>query len=244
MSMVFTDINTGYIVGSNDKILKTTDSGDTWIPLTTGTTGAIFSCVRFADANTGFVAGGQTGNESFILRTDDAGAHWTPQPTGTSNYLNTVRFTDPANGFAAGDLGTIVKTTDGGAHWAVLNSGTTKNLRAIAMQSSTLGHAVGDTGTILRTVDGGGFPVGCPELQVSPRCLTLSPNPVSTLLTVSVPEAESGELVITDCRGREILRQRLAGPTAEVNVARLQAGLYFVRLTSGSRDGTGKFVKL
>ena len=64
----FADANTGWAVGLAGAMVKTTDGGDNWVPLTSGTLTA-FNAVYFADVNTGWVVG----RDGAIFKTESGG---------------------------------------------------------------------------------------------------------------------------------------------------------------------------
>jgi photosystem II stability/assembly factor-like uncharacterized protein len=93
---------------------------------------------------------------AFYFMVPGTRAQWNWQnslPQG--NHLNSVFFTGPYTGFAAGDGGTILKTTDAGLTWSSIYSGTWNRLLCIHFTSASTGFASGTFGTILRTTDGG-----------------------------------------------------------------------------------------
>src|SRR5215510_8150550 len=116
----FIDANNGFAVGAAGTILRTTDGGNNWIILASGTNDDLYS-VAFTDPNTGTVVG----NFGAILRTTDGGDHWTIQRDGMPDVLFGVSFTDTNNGAAVGSDGLILRTTDGGLNWTNQASGTT-----------------------------------------------------------------------------------------------------------------------
>ena len=67
-SVYFTDADTGYTVGSNGTILKTSNGGTNWTAQTSGTTNFL-SSVYFTDPNTGYVVG----SSGTILKTNNGG---------------------------------------------------------------------------------------------------------------------------------------------------------------------------
>lgn len=108
----FPTATTGYAVGSNGRILKSTDSGQTWSALTSGTTREL-RAVHFMNATTGIAAG-----DGIILKTTNGGNTWT-----TSNFpgqaFNDIHFINPAEGAVIGGGG-ILKTVNGGDFWAAV----------------------------------------------------------------------------------------------------------------------------
>ena len=118
-SVFFTDANTGYAVGSNGTIEKTTDGGVTWTDEYSGTSDDLYS-VFFTDPDTGYAAGGsyvteQSGLDLIsapysgtLLMTTDGGKSWSREAVGKFPLFS-VFFINPESGFAVGDYGTIVR---------------------------------------------------------------------------------------------------------------------------------------
>jgi gliding motility-associated-like protein len=141
--------NIGFAVGAGGRIVKTTNSGTTWITQTSGVTKDLNS-VCFSDINIGYIVG-QGGT---ILNTVDGGASWNSQLSVTANDLKSVFFAVTDTGYAVGNSGTIVKTTNGGGTWVLKSSGTS-DLKSVYFLDANTGYAVGSNGTILKTTDGG-----------------------------------------------------------------------------------------
>ena len=104
------DVNNGWAVGGDwngtdyvSIILRTSDSGTTWITQSGGTTSTLYS-VSFTDVNNGWAVG----NSGKILRTTNGGSNWTSQSSGTLAYLWAVHFTDLNTGIVVGE-GVILK---------------------------------------------------------------------------------------------------------------------------------------
>ena len=86
--------DTGYAVGDYGTIIKTTDGGETWMTLSSGTTYPLWS-VWFTDENKGVVAGNEGGpiiTPGFILETFDGGVTWTELPSASAPGLRSVSF--------------------------------------------------------------------------------------------------------------------------------------------------------
>jgi len=146
----FTNINTGYTVGSNGTILKTINAGETWFPLSSGTNNSL-SSVYFINENTGWIVG----HYGTILKTTNAGATWNSQTSGTGNWLGDVYFTDENHGFIVGLNGIILRTNNGGNSWETLASGTDERLYSVRFKDQNTGWAAGWHGTLIKTKDGG-----------------------------------------------------------------------------------------
>ncbi len=134
----FVNITTGFAVGEFGTVLKTTNEGQTWTQLTTGTTRTL-RAVYFVDASTGFVVG----DSGTILKTITGGTEWSVLTSGTLNALRAVLFRDGNTGTVTGNTGTILKTTDGGTTWTSQTSGTTRRLVGISYPTADTGYIVG-----------------------------------------------------------------------------------------------------
>ncbi|MBK7174255.1 MAG: hypothetical protein IPH84_13705 [Bacteroidales bacterium] len=98
-SVVFPDANTGYAVGTRGTIIKSSDGGNNWSVLTSGTTFGL-NAVYFIDSNTGFAVG----DGGTILKTINGGLSWLPLTACTGFKLNSVYFTDANVGYAVGEI--------------------------------------------------------------------------------------------------------------------------------------------
>jgi photosystem II stability/assembly factor-like uncharacterized protein len=146
----FVDHETGWIVGSNGAISKTTDAGATWIPQTSGTTTDL-NHVWFVSSMTGWVVG-QSG---IVLKTTNGGATWLPQTSGTTAGLQCVYFRDAQNGWAAGENGLFLKTTDGGTNWNIQPPATSATITGGWSPSANTVFLTCNDGTMLRSNNNG-----------------------------------------------------------------------------------------
>ena len=145
--------NTGWIVGSEGFIKKTTNAGVDWIEQNSGTTLTLKS-VKFINHNTGWICG----EAGLIIKTTDGGLNWFNQTSGTTEHLTDIDFYDLDTGYAVGFGGTILKTTDGGSSWITQSSGTSSDIYDVDFVDALVGYAVGGeygSYTILKTTDGG-----------------------------------------------------------------------------------------
>jgi photosystem II stability/assembly factor-like uncharacterized protein len=111
LDIYFSSYATGVAVGSNGKIVRTTDGGQTWFTVTSGTPHALYS-LDFPDIMTGFT-GGTTGT---VLRTLNGGASWTPR-TGCGINISSISFFNVNTGITAGGGTLMCFTTDAGTNW-------------------------------------------------------------------------------------------------------------------------------
>jgi photosystem II stability/assembly factor-like uncharacterized protein len=163
----FPNTQTGYAVGNNGTILKTTDAGRNWQKLNSPTSDPLWS-VYFTDSNTGCAVGGVSHQRFIIFKTTNGGNTWELKSSGTGNTLTDVYFVNANIGYAVGGgVGgniMILKTTDGGNTWNPKNFQTTAFsdlfLSEVYFIDATTGYAVGNEyqggkSIILKTTNGG-----------------------------------------------------------------------------------------
>lgn len=145
----FTDVNTGYAVGSYGKLLKTTNGGSSWTPSTIPNAGTFANGLFFVNSSTGYVCGA----DNKALKTTDGGAAWTVMnvASGLVN-LNTVFFTDVNTGYISAGTG-IYKTTNGGASWFRLV--TPGSGYSNVQFRGNFGYAIAEDGKIIKSINGG-----------------------------------------------------------------------------------------
>ncbi|RPI12900.1 MAG: T9SS C-terminal target domain-containing protein, partial [Ignavibacteriae bacterium] len=142
---------TGWTVGYEGKIVKTTNSGQNWIPQTIGS--VQYFSVFFINQTTGWVSDWWGG----ILKTTNAGLNWLPQTSGTNKRLYEIFFINENTGWAVGFYpgnGIIINTTNGGINWTTQFQGF-QELDAVYFVNPLKGWVVGKPGVILYTTDGG-----------------------------------------------------------------------------------------
>ena len=145
----FPTATTGYIAcystNGNYSVLKTSNSGTTWVSLNLV---GNYESVYFTSVTTGFVAGDN------IMKTTNGGTSWTQVYSNTA--LFSIYFPNSTTGYAVGAMGRGFKTTDGGGTWQVMNIPTGNvDLYSVHFPNSTTGYAVGNNGMIEKTTNGG-----------------------------------------------------------------------------------------
>ncbi|MEJ5296491.1 MAG: YCF48-related protein [Armatimonadota bacterium] len=126
---------TGYVVGDNGTILKTTNGGAEWVAQTSGTTAKLNSVYAVTA-----LAAYAVGDGGTILRTTDGGATWTSLNSGTTANLRSVYFRDVQTGWVVGDGGVTLRTLNGGNTWSVISGTGTANLTGVAALATGSGN--------------------------------------------------------------------------------------------------------
>jgi photosystem II stability/assembly factor-like uncharacterized protein len=143
--LFFINNTTGWAVGRNGNIYKTTNAGASWVLQPSGTNSELYS-VWFVDANLGFAAG-----NNVLLKTTNGGGTWSP--LGLSGGVKVV-FANADIGYV-GNGNALYKTNNGGQNWAPLPlpevNGDLVDLHLIDAQTC---YAL-FSNTVLRSTDGG-----------------------------------------------------------------------------------------
>lgn len=150
----FFSSTTGIVLTASGYVYRTTDGGANFTAVlpNQGSAGSLKK-IAFANATTGFIAGG---NFASIYKTTDAGVSWTTQvPASFSIEWRSVHAPTTSNAWVVGQNGIINATSDGGANWTEQFSGVNSMLQDVYFQNATTGFIVGNSGVILRTTDGG-----------------------------------------------------------------------------------------
>lgn len=145
----FVDENSGFILGNNGVILKTTDGGNNWRRVSSGTDRILYD-IDFVDNELGYIVGWN----GIVLRTNDRGETWSPVDKFTNKYLKSVDFWN-SNGVTVGGGGIIYHSDDGGESWDEVIGGQINSLQKVRYLSEDYVVAVGARGTILISEDGG-----------------------------------------------------------------------------------------
>ncbi len=148
------DDQTGYVVGSNGVILKTTNGGATWSDVSDPSYSNRLYSVHFTDNSTGHAVG----DNLTILRTSDGGTSWTATTPPAGVHFYGVRFPDTLTGYIVGTSGTILKTIDGGDNWTDDISDpaySTTTYWDVDFVDTQTGYIAGNGDVVLKTTNGG-----------------------------------------------------------------------------------------
>ncbi len=144
---------TVWAVGDTGTIVRTTNSGQTWLPVRSGTSLRL-NAVAAEDA-----AAWAVGERGTILSWN--GSAWTARTSGTAEELLAVDFATPSLGWAGGRNRTLLRTADGGRTWSSISTTlpASAEIRGLSFTSADVGFAAtwdGAEGALWRTADGGG----------------------------------------------------------------------------------------
>ncbi|NCA85193.1 MAG: choice-of-anchor D domain-containing protein [Clostridia bacterium] len=147
----FPTLQTGYAVGWDNSVLKTSNGGATWTETVVSNTIDYILSVDFKDASNGVIVGVANSGNAIAYATSNGGATWTP---GTGNEaIEDVTYAGDNTYFSAG-YEYVCKSTDGGLTWTtVYTQGAL--LTALDFFDTNYGIAAGDYGQVITTHNGG-----------------------------------------------------------------------------------------
>ncbi|MBN2355250.1 T9SS type A sorting domain-containing protein, partial [candidate division KSB1 bacterium] len=186
--------STGWIAGQNGTILRTWDSGNTWVNVAGDLDTLHFSSIASTGAQTALVAGWHNVTpqtyHAYIFKTVNGGATWKKvfeQPGGFLDYIGIFGYTtaiavgDPVDG-----RWTVVKSIDGGDTWTLMQTAPTADGNEYSYPSAVFWDPVnnGWIGTskshAYHTTDGGETWTTVHVNPAYPRVNTLAFQPPGT----------------------------------------------------------------
>lgn len=173
LDLCFIDSLTGWIVGDNSTLLKTSDGGNTWINQEPPILGKSLRHVEFLDKNNGYIL-----TYDQLLKTIDGGENWEILADDLDMFLENICFINENEGWISTTYvledeytfslrSSIHSTIDGGYSWKLIFENDYDSthypyiIEKIIFKDSDVGVAVGNVSdpfepnTILRTIDGG-----------------------------------------------------------------------------------------
>jgi photosystem II stability/assembly factor-like uncharacterized protein len=109
--------NTGYAVGNNGIVLRTTNGGQSWT-LKSFPTSTNNLCVYFLDSYTGFV-GNQNAN---IYKTTNGGNNWETEGSASTYAITSLNMPTTSAGYCGDHYSNIQKSTDSGISWWIVST--------------------------------------------------------------------------------------------------------------------------
>lgn len=133
---------TGFVVGQNGTILKTTNGGTTWTPLNSGTAEWLTSVHAY---DTDYIK--TVSSFGTVLTSVNGGASWNQQTLPGVPNLTCVRLTDPTHGWITGSHGKLFQFN---AVITPVDLGTTNGFNSMVFYTSQYGFLGGDYGMIYK----------------------------------------------------------------------------------------------
>ena len=161
----FVDDNIGFVSGEANLLLKTTDGGANFSPISIPI-GENVTAISFQSSSLGFVATQKAiapGQVAYkIRRTTDLGSSWasvyTDTMSGTNGLIhrtiNNFSLINTSIGYAVGGHGLFLKTTNGGQTWGQSLLLPNTNLTGISFTDANTGY-INNAGGIYKTENGG-----------------------------------------------------------------------------------------
>jgi photosystem II stability/assembly factor-like uncharacterized protein len=146
----FVDSLTGWAVGANGAIIKTTDGGKNWETKQSGVTN-ILTHVNSYNGSV-VIAVGFGGK---ILRSSDAGETWNSITSTAVADLWRVQMLNDTLGWICGKFYHLYKTIDGGLTWQSVSAGFLQDYWSLDFLNEDIGFISCGLGNLLKTTDGG-----------------------------------------------------------------------------------------
>jgi photosystem II stability/assembly factor-like uncharacterized protein len=132
-----------------DRLLRTTDGGDTVTPVTAATK-AIYAAGFASTARV--VAAGLDGA---TVVSDDAGQNWSAIGGDIGGTYSSLVLGPAGTVYAPGNAGRLGRSTDGGATWGTLAVATSSDIVGVSFATAQVGYALDARGGLFKTANGG-----------------------------------------------------------------------------------------
>ncbi len=149
-SIVFVNQTTGYTVGNFGRVIKTTDSGNSWFQIASNYDYDLKSICAVNESR--LISCGTKGK---IIESTNQGITWTQTHSDPGFTFYSVHFAGESSVYAAGSKGITVKSTDAGDSWIKLSSGIYQNITKCYFADENTGFAACGNDTILKTTNSG-----------------------------------------------------------------------------------------
>jgi hypothetical protein len=238
--LFFPDSINGYVLGDSssstiDRILKTTDGGNSFQEIFSDSTFAIRK-MFFVDSLQGFLIG----DSGKIAKTNDGGNQWNYLSTGYSNDLTTITFLNSVFGFVGGHGGLIIRTTDGGQSWTRDSINALSAIDNIVFVNDSFAYA--RTYNVIYQLNLASL-IGIEEIN-SPFPFVLFPNPNHGHFKIKTKENDLiHSICLFDIYGNQVSELLIKGlGEVQMDLSLLSKGLYYIKLNSNQRISYSKVI--
>jgi photosystem II stability/assembly factor-like uncharacterized protein len=148
--LCYADATTLFLVGGDERIYKSTNSGFFWHEIDSGAALHTYLGVEFYNINYGIV----TGEDGKIVVTTNGGIDWTVSNAGGTGLMRAAYIFNEQNSYVVGTPEQIYRTTNGGISWISDFSGSNNvALYKIKFTENNIGLICGSGGKLLKNTD-------------------------------------------------------------------------------------------
>lgn len=242
----FVDALNGWMFGASDKtigmntdILHTTNGGLSWTTQATNIGSA--EAIYFSDALHGWICG----RNALLMKTTDGGAHWTPLTNTNQDPTAKFRSVYALNAnvcyFGSSVSGTsgeyILKTMNGGDFWTPIQVPFHYSVFNVVFWDENNGWISGDYGEIAHYSNN----TGIQNPLSTNKSVSVYPNPVVDFIYLK-SESEISNAKIYDFAGNCVRNTSLLQGN-KIDVRKLPAGIYFIKLPDLDKSNNLRFIK-
>lgn len=235
-SIAYADETTLFSVGNNELISKSTDGGDSWVQVNSGTPQLYALSVYFRDVDNGMV-GLEDGR---IFLTHDSGATWIPGlSTGYHNFYTLAYRGDQL--LAAGTDEEVYFSDDNGVNWNKIYDGpSSSTYYEIGFFEDGSGLICGSQGKMLKFQD---VFLGTNDNQLPENDLVSFYNSASKTFNIQSKTEKIEKVAIYNITGQLVGSFTNDSHTFDTNVSAYSNGVYLVTVTSNNQTSSLKFLK-
>jgi photosystem II stability/assembly factor-like uncharacterized protein len=245
----------GWAVGINNLIIKTTNSGSIWNYIQGAYTNNMhYNSISIVNENMIFILSynGSYRDNAYFSKTTNGGVNWTGQFLISGKNLYGIDFVNENSGWITGASGTVIATSNSGVNWNNQVIPTNKDITCPYFINNDTGWIVGNNGTILKTNSGIVSAVNNNTELITEKYELFQnyPNPFNpvTKIRFSVPEFgkwKDGNGIITmkvyDLLGKEIavlVNDKFAPGVYEAtfDASKYSSGVYFYQLAINDKQ--------
>jgi len=173
----FADSQTGYFGYGSGYVIKTTNAGQSWFQISSGTGKSLNDIDRFANGNLIVV-----GDNGVVLESDGI-SPWIIQPNFTNNNLKAVQIINSTDAVIVDETGQVYISTDSGLNWSAVPTKPSNNYEAedVHFTSALDGWVIGfssTSGSLYHTTDGGSSWEVIPDLQGAYTAIDIEGNSI------------------------------------------------------------------
>ncbi len=235
--LCYADATTLYLVGGDERIYKSTNSGFFWTEIDTGVALHTYLGVEFYDVNFGIV----TGEDGKVVVTTDGGTNWTISNAGGNGLMHSAYIMNQSTAFVVGTPEQVYKSINGGISWiSDFSGGNTEAFYKVKFTENNTGLICGSGGKFLINTD---YVI---PVELSSFTATVDGNDAQLNWTTKTELNNSGFEVLRSCVDNEwenIAFIPGSGTTTEprnysFSDKQLKSGSYSYRLKQIDFDGT------